>query len=561
MRHITFRALLALFITFTSLTACTMEQLPRNMKLTAFDPHKKDFTCVFEATKVPPLDPLAEEWFQEGMALTSDEHEPEDKNFKAAAVLWEKAAARKHWKAMINLASMYATGRGQSESPAYVVDSDTERAVLITEEAMRLGIPAAFDLMGTLHSKGRGVNVSADRAYAFWQLAAEMGSSSAMAFLGKSLRGAYDDPKMGQWGNHKVAIKMLECGMAQGNAKAAFELGVVLDGDAQHFGTDFTPALNALQNALKFGSEEAAGYLASVFDVGDPMAGNARDPSRADRYSTLGRALRLNADLRFPNLDKVLPLPPAQLPKWDGEFDSLVNAAKGVRAEPKPQKLSAHSYPQDHRAHLPSGTELQVPGHLRVPVLPGFTSVLDNYPISTGLARAQVAGYWQARPIPVIANESPYVTNLRRDLVDRLPLRFDENERMQLNVGNTNLPHSDETHYLVEWHFAGRPVPMHQPIDWLVRYGVVRSVASATDIGCPGDQLCIATGIWQPYVLDEDHPLHSLFGGATFTDAWKWQAFVQAGQPMPSLQAIGLPIEDAQVNWRLMQKTDLGFAV
>jgi len=55
------------------------------------------------------------------------------------------------------------------------------------------------------------------------------------------------------------------------------------------------------------------------------------DTSRADRYHALANALYHNPDLRFPNLDKVLPLPPAPLPQWDmSEPKTLIDAAKAV---------------------------------------------------------------------------------------------------------------------------------------------------------------------------------------------------------------------------------------
>jgi hypothetical protein len=60
-----------------------------------------------------------------------------------------------------------------------------------------------------------------------------------------------------------------------------------------------------------------------------------------DRYSALAHALWDNPDLRFPNIDKVLPLPPALLPQWDSNPDSLIDAAKGVRLAPQPITTSA----------------------------------------------------------------------------------------------------------------------------------------------------------------------------------------------------------------------------
>jgi hypothetical protein len=55
------------------------------------------------------------------------------------------------------------------------------------------------------------------------------------------------------------------------------------------------------------------------------------DKARAQRYNALSDALLRNPDLRFPNLDRILPLPPAELPRWDGDTTSLVQAAIGVR--------------------------------------------------------------------------------------------------------------------------------------------------------------------------------------------------------------------------------------
>ena len=44
-------------------------------------------------------------------------------------------------------------------------------------------------------------------------------------------------------------------------------------------------------------------------------------------------------------------------------------------------------------------------------------------------------------------------------------------------------------------------------------------------------------------------------------EGWKWQAFVQQGEPMPSLSARGLPVQDAELSWWLVQPSALGFEV
>jgi uncharacterized protein len=187
MQHL--KRLLALALLLTTQFACSMNDLPRNQNLKAFDPHRKDFVCKHEADAVPPIDPEAEQWLQQGLALTSPTLWPDQRDYKKATQLWQQAAERKHWKAMLNLANAYAQGEG--------VPRDTEHAVQIVESAMKLGIPAAYDLMGTYHMEGLGVKQDASRAYAFWEQAADMGSPSAMAYLGKALKAAYDDPKSG----------------------------------------------------------------------------------------------------------------------------------------------------------------------------------------------------------------------------------------------------------------------------------------------------------------------------------------------------------------------------
>ena len=327
------------------LSACAGDDLPRNMALKAFDPHRSGFVCKHEADAVPPIDPDAEQWQQEAMAATSFDKWEDDRDYKKAVELWRKAAERKHWKAMINLANSYAHGQG--------VQKDTEQAVLIVEKAMKLGIPAAYDLMGTYHMEGLGVKQDASRAYAFWQLAADMGSPSAMAYIGKVLRADYDNPAQGFWGNRTVALEMLECGFSQGNGPAALALGVTINGDTTERGENYVRSIQVLHKGVKFGCYECANSLFSKFDSGTPAVNNIPDPARAERYNRLGDALERNPDLRFPNLDKVLPLPPAQLPKWDGNPQTLIDAAKGL--VPAPVVAPTPGAERTGRAHIPDG--------------------------------------------------------------------------------------------------------------------------------------------------------------------------------------------------------------
>jgi TPR repeat protein len=326
-RRLGFAPALALACVLFMQLACSMHpERGRNMTRKAFDPHRARFTCKPEADAMPPIDPEAEQWYQQGKAAVTYNKWEEDRDYKLAAQLWAKAAERKHWKSMINLANAYAHGEG--------VKGDTEKAVQILEQAMQLGIPAAFDAMGIYHMEGLGVKQDASRAYAFWELASDMGSPSALAYLGSKMDALYDDPKSGFWGNRTIALQMLECGYAQGNGAAAFALGVALDGDNKSMSGDYARALKVFHDGVKFGNSDSAGYLGISFGTGAPLVKGVRDDARGDRYLALGDALERNPDLRFPNLDKVLPLPPADLPMRDGKKQTLVDAAKALVSAP-----------------------------------------------------------------------------------------------------------------------------------------------------------------------------------------------------------------------------------
>ncbi|MDP3670462.1 MAG: tetratricopeptide repeat protein [Telluria sp.] len=326
------------------LLACKMTNatnaLPRNQSLPLFKPHTPDFVCHVEATKVPPIDEQAEAWFSEARALEAPDRF-EDPDYKKIVELTRQAAERRHWKAMLNLASLYLEKR----DPMHGV----EDAVKLVEAAMQLGIPAAFDRMGTYHMNGTGVKADATRAYAFWQKAAEMGNPQAMTFLGDKLRAGEDGAIPGYWANIPVAIKMLACALGQGHGPAAYNLHYLYSVPRSAKGTvvgDRTPetkarAIKVLHEGVRLGCEECANELAIEFGSPSNLANMLApfiDKARGERYGLLGDELGFNPNNRFPNLDMVLPLPPADLPPWNGDRDTLLAAAMGVSLPLTPQK-------------------------------------------------------------------------------------------------------------------------------------------------------------------------------------------------------------------------------
>jgi len=496
-----------------------MNDLPRNMNLKAFNPHRADFTCVHEAPKLSPITVEAEMLFQQGMVVTSYELWPNQRDYKKAAQLWEQAAAKGHWKAAMNLSGLYERGLG--------VQRDTERAVLIVEGLMKHGVPGAFDKMGTYHQSGIGVKPDIDRAYGFWQLAADMGSPEAQTYLGGKLDAAYDSPGEGFWGNSKVGIKMMECAFAQGYGKAAYELGASMNIDKQ-----YARALVVLHEGVKFGSKDAAGYLSSSFRHQDPLTGNLIDRARADRYSTLYEAIELNPDLRFPNLDKVLPLPPASLPFWDGKRETLITAAKVVIV--KPPTPATPGANRTGRAHIPQGYVLT--GKVTLP--PG-ENAYDGEGRPWSLKAKQYAhftGYW----LPLIdVIRSDWQVNWNRAQV---PWHFKRGEPLP------NLAEQIPPGYgAVSWHYRGLPVRLASPIHPDVAQGIARYVpAPDMSTNCSGTTPCPQTGIWLAR-LKKEHAHR-----AVFNDRWQ-QAYVEQGQsfPVPTTlhEAGGIVVASRDIRW------------
>ena len=65
----------------TNRLPAAMSDLPRYEKLPLFYPHRKSFTCVYQDQHVPPIDPQAELWFQQALALDDPDVYYEDRDY------------------------------------------------------------------------------------------------------------------------------------------------------------------------------------------------------------------------------------------------------------------------------------------------------------------------------------------------------------------------------------------------------------------------------------------------------------------------------------------------
>jgi hypothetical protein len=494
-------------------TTVAMSDLPRYEKLPLFDPHRKSFTCVYQSQHVPPVDPQAELWFQQALALDNPDVYYQKRDYPKIYQLYVQAADRGHWKAMLNLASLIL-----SSYPG-VPQHNPEAAIAWVEKAMQLGVPDAYDMMGSYHQNGMIKGGDATSAYALFQRAADMGSPSAQTYLGFKMSGSYDSPDGEFWGNSTIGMQMLQCALAQGYGDAAYELGGLYKGTTPD---SKLRALNVLHEGVKLGCAKCAKDLASEFRGYDLTSGNNLighiDTERATRYFKLGEALEhYQGRLKLPNLDKVLPLPPAPLPKWDGNVQTLIDAAKAVTPPPTAQQGTA----LQGREYIPHGYAV-------LPLAQNSLAVTGNQVVPRD-------GYWLAL---YGAASTP-----KNELIParaNTPERYKTGERFEAPF--MNWLSADQ----VQWHYLGEPYPV-SPVreDFLkiaLHAGWLRQVPDLpSPLQCDGLRQCPRTGIWEGHITS-DHPMAALY------NRWNQQAFLEKGQafPKPGERFVDVAIDEVQ---------------
>ena len=264
---------------------------------------KLAFTCVHEADHLPPLDPQADTLFKYALFL---EKKPGPKDFDAAARYYRIAAAYGHYKANHNLQLLVSTG--QASSPHAATET-----VDLAEQLIAAGIPGGYYDMGHYLELGYGVKQDERKARIYFRKAADLGSPEGQYYVGDLLSGKDRAPD--------ISRQMMECATDQGYGKAASYLAVDLMTDKQYS-----------QAVLAFQKGVAAGDAASAFalqygldsDPSDKLyyIGLSKDSERTRRYGLIWNFLDAHQGLnpKVPDIDQIVPLPPAQLPEWDGTF-------------------------------------------------------------------------------------------------------------------------------------------------------------------------------------------------------------------------------------------------
>ena len=242
----------------------------------------------------------------------------------------QAAANQGDWGARALMAYFYRSGLGPLDTN-HVLDPDGDKSVEIVRLAVAAGQAWGYYDLGVAHEHGYGGAAhDAQIAWAYYLKAAELGSPEAQM----SLAGAY--VKIKRWDAEEA---MLMCAYKQGHGPAAYDLGI-----AAELRKNFAAMLEYYQAGTRFGSKFSAAALMFFFDAKEWSMRDKKDqdalkqlevlpdPERKIRYDQISDALDINPDLKLTRLDKVLPLPPAELSPWQGVQDAVESDPDGPPA-------------------------------------------------------------------------------------------------------------------------------------------------------------------------------------------------------------------------------------
>ncbi|RIX46296.1 MAG: sel1 repeat family protein [Rhodocyclales bacterium GT-UBC] len=310
----TFKGLALLAFLMASLVACDDEHIDASNQ-TRLMPDLSGirtnlaFTCAYEKDAIPDRDPEADQLYKHARWLQKNNRLKQDPLvLPELERLYRIAVAYGHDKANLELRDMIIRGDAYSDNPR-------KEVIDLTEDLIKRGIPGGFYDMAYYLETGYGVKQDKELARKYQRKAADLGNPEAQYAIGDKLTG-FDDPEL-----RKIGETMWRCAAEQGHGVAAQELGIWLSNGR------YTEALQAFQLGVKAGDGLSAFALQKGFNGPKPddridYLGQQKDEERVRRYKAIWSQL---ADYDYlhpkvPEIDQIVPLPPAKLPPWNGKL-------------------------------------------------------------------------------------------------------------------------------------------------------------------------------------------------------------------------------------------------
>ncbi|MDE1716150.1 sel1 repeat family protein [Chromobacterium amazonense] len=280
------------------------------------------FTCVYEKDHLPKLDPNADQLYRYARYVQKNNLLKDDVSvYPELERYYRIATAHGHYKANLELRQMIGKGQAWTADPV-------KETLDLTEELIKQGVPGGYYDMARYIDSGYGVKKDPELALRYYRKSADMGSPEGQYYVAEKLAPLDRAPE--------VARQMRRCAAEQGHPEAAAMLGANYKGDE-----NYKEAVDSFQLAVKAGDETAAYVLGKAFASKNDHdnLGLQNDPERSRRYKEISDLLGRYSYLHptVPELDEIVPLPPAKLPHWDGKIQWLKDHEANI-APPKPSE-------------------------------------------------------------------------------------------------------------------------------------------------------------------------------------------------------------------------------
>ena len=314
-----------------------------------------EFTCKKEVQ--PPLSEETQQLYN--YALYHDLHnmwtgEKGDEVWNGLARYYRIAAANGDYKANVRLQYLLNTGRINTDMP------QTEVHNLNEELAKQLPATAYYNLYGYL-DEDYGVRTEEGGKYAYLRKAADLGSREAQYTVAEMLADIEDSEETQEAFKYRLKLvkQLRSCASEQGLGEVSSNLGISLQMDKK-----YQEALKVFHQGVKNGDSISALVLSHAFESG-VQADNLNfldvspDDERVKRYHMISSYLSRYDYLqpKVPDLDEIVPLPPAKLPKWDGKI-AFQRWYEG-EAPPKPSEALMQKLANQAGLRVDNGLDLE----------------------------------------------------------------------------------------------------------------------------------------------------------------------------------------------------------
>ena len=287
---------------------------------------KLAFSCVHE--QIPAASAEVDVLFHYARWLQKNNQLKQDKTVDVEIErLYRIASENGHYKANINLQNGAMRGTFKLRG---------EEHLRMSEQLINAGVATGYYFVGIFLQNGSaGLQKDHEIALRYYRKAADEGNPLAQAYVADKLAPINIAPD--------VARKMRRCAAEQGHGDAASDLGVDLSTDGH-----YQEALDGFQLGVAAGDSTSASFLSEGFRGPEPddrlyYLGQQEDLERADRYKKIWKILSgySYANPKVPEINEILPLPPAPLPAWDGKLQWLEKRLANVPPE-KPSEALIH---------------------------------------------------------------------------------------------------------------------------------------------------------------------------------------------------------------------------